>query len=91
MNLNDPNLFYNEFFQKFFEKRKEFNKGIINKDENPFDEDDEEILKKFDDIYYINHKNKSHLQIFNAIKEKLQHYLFYFHIHIKQIYFIVFF
>ena len=71
MNLNDPNLFYNEFFQKFFEKRKEFNKGIINKDENPFDEDDEEILKKFDDIYYINHKNKSHLQIFNAIKEKL--------------------
>ena len=68
MNLNDPDLFYNEFFQKIFDKKKEINQGNI--EDNPFNEDDLEILKKFEEIN-CEDENKSPLEKFNAIIEKI--------------------
>ena len=68
MNLNDPDLFYNEFFQKIFDKQKEVNQGII--EDNPFNEDDLELLKKFEDVNFED-DNKTPLEKFNAIIEKI--------------------
>ena len=68
MNLNDPDLFYNEFFQKIFDKQKEVNQGNI--EDNPFNEDDLELLKKFEDANFED-DNKSPLEKFNAIIEKI--------------------
>ena len=69
MNLNDPDMFYNEFFKKIFDKRKDVINGKI--EENPFNEDDEELLKKFDDVNSDDYENKSPLEKFNAILGKL--------------------
>ena len=69
MNLNDPEMFYNEFFQKIFDKRKDIINGKI--EENPFNEDDEELLKKFDDINTEELEKKSPLEKFNTILGRL--------------------
>ena len=71
MNLNDPDLFYNEFFQKIFDKYNENESGITNTDDFFFNEDDEEILKKFHDVNIKNVENKTPLEIFYAIKDKI--------------------
>ena len=69
MNLNDPDMFYNEFFQKIFDKRKDIING--KNEENHFNEDDEELLKKFDNINSEEYGNKSPLEKFNSILGKL--------------------
>jgi len=64
LNLNDPNLFYLEFFQHYFEKTKS---KVI---ENPFADLDEELIKKFilpNDEY----KKKSPLSKFNEMLKKI--------------------
>ena len=71
MNLNDPDLFYNEFFQKIFDKYNENESGITNTDDFFFNEDDEEILKKFHNVNIKNTENKTPLEMFYAIKEKI--------------------
>ena len=72
MNLNDPDLFYSEFFQKIFDKTNENdNNGNYNGDDLFINEDDEEILKKFHNVNIKNTENKTPLEMFYAIKEKI--------------------
>ena len=60
--------FIMNFFKKFLIKKKEINQGNI--EDNPFSEDDLEILKKFEEIN-CEDENKSPLEKFNAIIEKI--------------------
>ena len=64
LNLNDPNLFYSEFFQHYFEKTKS---KVI---ENPFGDLDEELIKKFNLPKDENHK-KSPLSKFNEMLKNI--------------------
>ena len=64
LNLNDPNLFYSEFFQHYFEKTKS---KVI---ENPFGDLDEELIKKFI-LPKDEHNKKSPLRKFNEMMKKI--------------------
>jgi len=71
MNLNDPDLFYSEFFQKILDKNNEDNSNSNFNDDFFYNEDDEEILKKFHHFNIKQYENKTPLEIFYAIKEKI--------------------
>ena len=69
MDLNDPNLFYSEFFQHYFDKSIK-NKKKKNNKPNLFSELDDELIKKFE----INDKNNpkiTPLKKFNEMLKKI--------------------
>ena len=65
MDLNDPNLFYSEFFQHYFEKNHK------NESENLFADLDEELIKKFNHLNENDDKKCSPLKKFINMLKKI--------------------
>ncbi len=62
MDLNDPNLFYSEFFQHYFEKKNK------NETENLFADLDEELIKKFQCLNEKDDKSSPLKKFINMLK-----------------------
>ncbi len=71
MDLNDPNLFYSEFFQHYFDKSEKNKKNSNNKmsSKNLFTDLEDELIKKFN--IYKNNKKISPLKKFNEMLKKI--------------------
>ena len=71
MDLNDPNLFYSEFFQHYFDKSENNKKKSNNKisSKNLFTDLEDELIKKFN--IYKNNKKISPLKKFNEMLKKI--------------------
>ena len=65
MDLNDPNLFYSEFFQHYFEKKHK------NENEHLFADLDEELIKKFETLNEKDDKKSSPLKKFINMLKKI--------------------